>query len=341
MIMNDIYNTRHPLFSVVVPAYNSAAFIDKCIESVLEQTCSDFELILVDDGSRDATFAICNAYAQKDSRVRVIHKENGGHTSARNAGLTTSVGEYILFLDSDDWICARTLETCKNEIIVHDSDVIVFRIKNSTDLAAFPVLAKDGYYEISDPNVRLWSDLLIGLDGKFIFPKSLSAKCFKREVILDSQLSVPREVLVGEDGAAFMGAMLRAHGVSVIAGNDRACYNCWVRSDSVSRSFDINAFKRLPFLLEYYREMFSVAQFDFSQQFDRDIVAQLYTAALLVMRSGAGRKELNDGIESVLKYSYVSNALKYAKFSLKGYKFIIKKFILRYRLWGLARLLDR
>lgn len=341
MIMNDIYNTHIPLFSIVVPAYNSADFIDKCIESVLKQTCSDFELILVDDGSTDSTLDVCSAYAQKDSRVRVIHKENGGHTSARNEGLIASVGKYILFLDSDDWIALRTLETCKDEITIHDSDLIIFRIRNSTALAAFPVLVKDGCYEMSDPNLQLWRNLLMGRDGSFVFPKSLSAKCFKRKVIFDSQLSVPSEVLIGEDGAAFIGAMLRAHRVSVIAGDDKACYICLVRNDSISRSSDINAFKRLPFLLKYYREMFSVAQFDFSLQFDRYIVAQLYTAALLVIRSGGGRKELNSGIEHALKERYVSEALKGAKFSLKGYKFLAKKFILRHRLWWLARLLDR
>ena len=85
-------STQYPLFSVIVPAYNSAAFIHTCIDSVLGQTCPDFELILVDDGSKDDTLALCSAYARRDPRIRVFHKENGGHTSARNAGLEASVG---------------------------------------------------------------------------------------------------------------------------------------------------------------------------------------------------------------------------------------------------------
>lgn len=341
MIMNDTYYTSAPLFSIVVPAYNSAKFIDKCIDSVLKQTCSDFELILVDDGSKDDTFAICNSYAEKDSRIKVIHKDNGGHTSARNEGLKASIGSYILFLDSDDWLNVKTLELCRYEITANDSDIVIFRMKNSTSIVPFPVLVNDGYYEMGDSKILLWSNLLMGADGKFIFPKSLSAKCFKREIILGSQLSIPREVLVGEDGAAFIGAMLGAHGVSVIAGDDRACYNCLVRSDSVSRSSDINALKRVPFLLKYYRKIFDVAQFDFTQQFNRYVVASLYTATLLVVRGGGGRKELNRGLENVLSDSLLSSALKKASFNIKGYKFFIKKFILRYHLWGFARLLDR
>ena len=76
-------NIKNILFSIIVPAYNSAAYIKKCIESVISQTYTDFELILVDDGSSDNTLQLCRSYADADSRIKVIHKENGGHTSAR------------------------------------------------------------------------------------------------------------------------------------------------------------------------------------------------------------------------------------------------------------------
>ena len=91
-------------FSVIIPVYNSAEFLPKCLDSILGQDFGDFELILVNDGTKDGCPAIMEDYARRDTRIRQIHKENGGLSSARNAGLDIAKGEYIVFVDSDDWI---------------------------------------------------------------------------------------------------------------------------------------------------------------------------------------------------------------------------------------------
>ena len=96
--------------SIIVPIYNIEKFLPCCIDSVLAQTFTDWELILVDDGSKDSSGNICDAYAAKDERIRVIHKANGGLTSARNAGLAMASGEWIMHLDGDDWIEPDMLE---------------------------------------------------------------------------------------------------------------------------------------------------------------------------------------------------------------------------------------
>ncbi|MBQ6719163.1 MAG: glycosyltransferase family 2 protein [Oscillospiraceae bacterium] len=93
-----------PLLSVIVPVYNVEAYLARCVDSILSQTYRNLEVILVDDGAKDSSGAICDAYLEKDPRVRVIHKENGGLSSARNAGIDMATGEYITFVDSDDWI---------------------------------------------------------------------------------------------------------------------------------------------------------------------------------------------------------------------------------------------
>ena len=90
--------------SVIVPVYNTEKFLNNCIESILNQTHKNLEVIIIDDGSTDNSPAICDEYAKKDSRVKVIHKENGGVSSARNAGLDIASGEYIGFIDGDDVI---------------------------------------------------------------------------------------------------------------------------------------------------------------------------------------------------------------------------------------------
>ncbi len=98
-----------PQVSVVVPVYNTAAYLSSCIESILGQTCPDFELILVDDGSTDQSGVICDQFAQTDTRVRVLHTANGGVSSARNTGLAAADGRYVVFCDSDDTIAPTLL----------------------------------------------------------------------------------------------------------------------------------------------------------------------------------------------------------------------------------------
>lgn len=95
---------REKLLSVIVPVYNVENYLARCVDSILDQTYENLEVLLVDDGAKDSSGAICDAFAAKDSRVKVIHKVNGGLSSARNAGLEAAAGEYIAFVDSDDWI---------------------------------------------------------------------------------------------------------------------------------------------------------------------------------------------------------------------------------------------
>lgn len=99
-----------PEISVIVPVYQVENYLERCVSSILAQTFADFEMILVDDGSTDKSGALCDAWREKDPRIRVIHKENGGASSARNAGLKVAQGAYIGFVDSDDWIHPQMYE---------------------------------------------------------------------------------------------------------------------------------------------------------------------------------------------------------------------------------------
>ena len=99
-----------PLVSVIVPVYNVAPYLEQCLDSIVNQTYRHLEIILVDDGSTDESGAICDRYAEQDSRIKVVHKENGGQSSARNVALDMMMGEWVLFVDSDDWIELNALE---------------------------------------------------------------------------------------------------------------------------------------------------------------------------------------------------------------------------------------
>lgn len=111
------------LISVIVPVYNVEAYLDKCISSIVNQTYRNLEIILVDDGSPDNCPAMCDAWKEKDSRIVVLHKENGGLSDARNSGMGAAHGEFISFIDGDDWIEPRFFEILQHELEAQNADV--------------------------------------------------------------------------------------------------------------------------------------------------------------------------------------------------------------------------
>lgn len=115
-----------PLISIIVPCYNVEAYLPKCVDSILSQTYPNLEIILVDDGSPDCCGEICDEYARKDSRVKVIHKPNGGLVSARNAGYDAATGDWIMYIDGDDRIDANTCERMMDAVIKYPDVDIVF-----------------------------------------------------------------------------------------------------------------------------------------------------------------------------------------------------------------------
>ena len=118
-------NSRIALISVIVPVYNVENYLDECIQSIVKQTFRDMEIILVDDGSTDSSGMLCDKWAKKDERIKVIHKQNGGLSSARNSGIDVAQGKYIIFVDSDDyWIGTDSLAHLYDTAEKFDADVV-------------------------------------------------------------------------------------------------------------------------------------------------------------------------------------------------------------------------
>lgn len=113
----------NPLITVIVPIYKAESYLKRCVDSIRNQTYSDLEIILVDDGSPDRSGEMCDAYAEQDSRIRVFHEKNGGQSSARNIGLDNMTGEYVAFVDSDDWIEKDTYQHLYDLIIRYDAQI--------------------------------------------------------------------------------------------------------------------------------------------------------------------------------------------------------------------------
>lgn len=143
-----------PFFSIIVAVYKAEKYLAKCIDSVLEQTFSDFEIILVDDGSPDNSPMICDEYARKDTRITVIHKENGGVSSARNVGLGIASGKYLWFVDSDDYILPGVLQRLHDSAAASMPDIVTFDMqveeKNGT---VHSRNIKDGEYAVTGNSI--------------------------------------------------------------------------------------------------------------------------------------------------------------------------------------------
>ena len=323
-----------PVFSVIVPAYNAAAFLRRCVDSVLGQSFSDLELLLVDDGSVDDTLLLCREYADRDARVRVFHQENRGHTGARNAGLREAVGRYVVFLDSDDWLEADFLQHCSMEILTCQPDILVSGLcrHGENGITRMPCGAEPGVYD----SCRFVDRLLMAEDGSFLFPKSLSGKAFRKSAVEPFQLAVPSEVRIGEDGACFVATAMASARICVLEG---VGYHFTVSPESVSHHADPNALFRCGKLLRYYREQLDLTRETVRAQHERNTVAQLYTALLYEARAGCGPEKLRQDLRAVLADPDTDAALRAARFGRNGTKMKIKQLILRYRLLWLIKLL--
>lgn len=153
-----------PKISVIVPVYNVEKYLRRCIDSILAQTFTDFELLLIDDGSKDKSGEICDEYAKKDSRVRVFHKENGGVSSARQLGIEKSVCEYSIHVDSDDWIERNMLNDMYSEALSTGSDIVTadYYDGNQYKKELYPHTVKLAVIEMLRGKIRgvMWNKLV-------------------------------------------------------------------------------------------------------------------------------------------------------------------------------------
>ena len=200
--------------SIIIPAYNVAGYIEVCLDSILAQTFADFEVIIVDDGSSDATGEITDRYAYMDSRIKVIHQRNAGVSAARNTGIAAAHGEYFLFFDGDDFIEPYACEEIYNAICDKDADVLIYgyhryRDGNVTE-TCYPVFT-EGSYEgaaivtellsrfvgVSFEGINRW---LTGQKGGLYVENAALWRCMsKAAIIRENNLEFDTSLKVGED----------------------------------------------------------------------------------------------------------------------------------------------
>lgn len=283
--MNRFFFNLLPLVSVIVPVYGVEKYLVDCIESITKQTYKNLEIILVNDGSPDGSPQICDSYARKDSRIKVIHKANGGLVSARKAGLLQATGEYVAYVDGDDWVAEKMYEELIGCALHSSADIVVAGHKEVLAGQVVEVLQNKlacGLYT----DIKLTSELYPTMlyNGKFsqfgIFTY-LWNKLFKKEVLLASQLSVPDEIFMGEDAACLYPALLRANSVYI---TDSSNYHYVQHPESMVKIRELNSNE-----LNRYNMLYSYLFISFSKsEYVEKLNYQLehFMLSLITVRSG-------------------------------------------------------
>lgn len=229
-------------FSVIVPIYGVEPYLRQCVDSILEQTLGDLELILVDDGSQDGCPAICDAYAARDPRVRVVHKANGGLVSARQAGMELARGDYVVNVDGDDWIAPDLLERAERAIQTFRADLVTCAVTyvypDREETVTEPV--PEGLYEGAGLRQEIGPLCLMASDMRHMF-YYLCGKAIRRDLLYAPQMAVDRGISLGEDVTCLMPVYQKAERAYVSAGPG---YFCRCREGSDSRSFRLEQFRQ-------------------------------------------------------------------------------------------------
>ena len=274
---------NNPLVSVIVPIYKIERYLGICIESILNQTYHNLEVILVDDGSPDKCPDICDLYANKDSRIRVIHKKNGGLVSARKAGIIAATGQYIGNVDGDDWIGKGFYESLVSAMKASDADMVC--AGQSRDLFEKCVNFSDdvnsGLYEGERLKKLQMQMMSYGEFHRLGISTYVWNKLFKREVLLQHQLNVDERISIGEDAAVTYPVLMDCKRVYV---TDNCAYHYRQREDSMLKkttSFHDEQLK-LRYLYEYLTNFAGKqpAKFQIQNQVDD------FVLGICIIRSG-------------------------------------------------------
>lgn len=247
--------------SIIVPVYNAEKYLDICIKSILEQKYKEFEVICVNDGSTDRSIDILYKYQKIDHRIKVIEKENGGHTSARIAGMELAQGKYVAFVDSDDWIEDDMYEYLMKQIIQAGADIVTSGVYLEYESGRVEERENINQGVYRENLGTLFYPNMIDLNN--FFGQNISMhiynKIFKKDLIEKNLKRIPKEIIVGEDAAIIYPCFLEAKAIYV---TDKIFYHYRMREDSVmgKNRKDIVSCK---LLYEYLAKEFEKYQYTF------------------------------------------------------------------------------
>lgn len=327
-----------PKLSVIVPVYNTEKYLRECIDSILTQTFTDFELILVDDGSTDQSGEICDEYAEADSRVRVVHQNNCGVTAARKMGAALSEGEYITYVDSDDWIDKDMYRIMLEQ---DPADILICNMITRTEFGANEAKCyiASGYYDKQKLEKNFYPSMLFDYSccGPAVNP-SFCNKLIRKEIILNVINNVEDSIAYGEDALCTYACMLDAEHINVI---DKALYHYHNNPSSVCNTYDESLFSKMIVLGEALERLFVEHDFSDSHQLygymARHSLECIRNELLFHSDVGYGKKR-----KKIL--DYIKNPLIFTSFCysfprISNFKVRFKIWLVKYKMIGVLNVL--
>lgn len=325
------------LISIVVPIYNSQEYLSECIESIRNQSYQNIEIVLIDDGSTDSSPQICDSAKEKDSRIVVVHQKNSGSVATRLAGCRFATGDYITFVDSDDFIGPNRIKAFADTMVLYPNvDCVCAEIsffpdtkKKSTSL--FPY----GYYNEQDVHDIVANSISRPPFFSFGLSPSLVTKCIKSEFLKGS--FVPNDITLGDDLAQLSTALVKVKSLSII-NNDEYFYRC--NPNSITHAYDPLLSKRIFSLLDFLTKTFTDAGFDMTSQLND--YAYFLTKNIvwnqLIYKDGkyfSKRRDLKKALED-FNLKRLRHKIHFVEFKDKVFFFLLKRkfYFLLYVLLG-------
>ena len=319
--------SRDPLFSVIVPVHDVQDSLSRCADSILSQDCASLELILVDDGSIDDSGHICDCYVEDDPRAKAIHKENGGVTSARNAGAAICTGQYVIFVDADDWIAPGTLSSLSSHIDECGPDMILFGSREHVGgkVKEVPYAYPPSVYGRDEFLQHIFPSMLYDRRAPFFAPgvsSCIGGKAVKRGLAMRHLVS-DEKITIGEDWCYTFSALMDAGRIQVL----RKCFYEYDkdRATSVSGAYKPGLFRSQARFMDYLRS--DIAKYlpvdgGYSRSLDRQMAAVALSRTMIAVfheiRHGIPQDQAAVHVRSELQQS---RTLRYCRGNMRGIPF--------------------
>lgn len=325
-------------FSVIIPAYNVADYIPQCIESVLNQSYDNYEIVIVNDGSKDNTLPICHQYANRDKRIRIIDKANGGVSAARKDAVEAASGRYLIFLDADDWLDSGCFEALYNVIVDSDPDIVVYGEYVSDadgNFSHIQMKYAGGLYN----KTKIESDIyprLIQDERATCFSTSIIQKAIKRE-LFKSHLLSNKEAPIGEDGACLIPCIYNASSIYIL---HKPFYYYRYNENSATKSRKVFNWSCPEIINRHIEKHVDMLVSDFKSQIYRKIVHDVFNVVVSRFYQDFTYMEIVKDIDVHLENDYYKEAIKNAKFA-GSYKAQLMALALKHKLYFLIYILSK
>ena len=327
-----------PKLSVIVPVYNTEKYLRECIDSILGQTFTDFELILVDDGSTDSSGAICDEYAQMDERIHVIHQKNGGITVARKSGVRYATGEYVTFVDSDDWIHKDMYRIMLTQ---EAADVRICNLVKATSTGMFEMscFAEPGHYDKRKLKAHFYPTMLFDYDHcqPAVHP-SLCNKLIRTEIIRNVIVHVDDSITYGEDALCSYACMLDARQIVVVG---QGLYYYRQNMESVTNVYNRQMFSKLILLGTELERLFTERNSGLRGQLFGYLARHSLECIRneLLFRTDAAYRDKCVSVKNFVVNPMIAHAFSYAIPRVHNPKTKLKMILARHKMVGLLYLL--